>query len=501
MQLDADPGDLSPWGNNSVSSLRAKACIYQPLVEYRSDGELHGVLLESWEQTDPTHYTLHLRENVKMHNGDILTASDVLFCIQMAAESSAFVQNTKGINLEESQVVDDQTLILAYDFETVFAMENLARISITTKNAYDSDPDHLINNPVGSGPYKLDDWVSGTSLTMTKFDEYWGDPATEQRVDTILYRIITEPSQRTIELETGGVDVLYDLQSSDVEQIQSNPEFTVLQNLSTRICNLYFNCSSNSVCENKQLRQAIAYAIDSEAIAEVAFGGFAEPEYALPSPVYPEWKESYREQGVLYAQDLDQAKALLAEAGYADGLTLEIITDEDTLKIRTAEIIQAALSEIGITVNITSYESAVFQSTLVDAAAGWDLCVNYCRADGTVLAIFNNQLDANNSKRTFIQDETLQSQIEDAVKDGAEEKVEALLETFNDLIPMYPLVAVEEIYAYKSTISDFNVKVGSLLRREPGPTPTSKRVKRRLGGGLYPHPAKRGGILWHYCRQ
>ncbi len=463
VEIGADPGDLSPWGVNTNESQYVKYVIYQRLLEKDYSGELVPLLAKEYEQIDDTHYRFVINEGITVHNGDTLTASDVVWSIKMAAESATYSNITSGIDVENTEVVDDTTFILALESPSIMAIENMCWIPITSQSAYESDPDHMVNNPVGTGPYKFVEWTPGSTVEVEKFDGYWRPDSNEQNCDRITYRVISETAQKAIELETDGVDVLYEVGTGDVERLKGDENFTVIEETIPTVHSIYFNCSEYSACQNQKLRQAIAYAVDTESIAEVAYGGYATPAYSICSEAFSDWKDEYKEDGILYAQDLEKARQLLAEAGIQEGLELSLITNEDATRVAAAEIIQANLAQIGIQVNITSYEAAVYNTMILDPQGGWDMSLNGATNYGSVLGIFHFQLNYKTSKRMTLIDEHFQELLEEALAYGDEAVTDELLDYFNETLPIYPMVHLEQICAAKNTIGDFALKGSRFL--------------------------------------
>lgn len=111
----------------------------------------------------------------------------------------------------------------------MFLEDDLAKIEIASEEAYQADPEHLNNKEAGTGPYYVSDWQVGSSITMQKFEDYWGVATQKQNVDEIVFKVISEGSQRTIALETGDVQVLYDVPRADIKTLQENPGITLME--------------------------------------------------------------------------------------------------------------------------------------------------------------------------------------------------------------------------------------------------------------------------------
>ena len=175
-------------------------------------------------------------------------------------------------------------------------------------------------------------------------------------MDRIIYKFIPEEAQRTISLESGDVDFVYDPPLTELEGLMNNSDYDVLEVKTSSTPSLYFNSSEGSVCSNKSLRQAISCAIDNSAIVAAVYKGFAHPACSVVTPNNPEWSDDL-ENSNPYAFDQEKAKTCLAEAGYQPGeLKLRLATDDVSTHKAAAEIIQAYLQQIGIEVEISIFD-------------------------------------------------------------------------------------------------------------------------------------------------
>ncbi|MCD8010438.1 MAG: ABC transporter substrate-binding protein [Lachnospiraceae bacterium] len=458
---DADPGTMNPWGSSSTGLLRTKLYVYQTLFQYDEEYNLTPIVGENWVQDDETHYTVTIQEGVYDSAGNKIDANDVLCSYQLASESSAASSTFTYVDIDNCQVIDDYTVQLAFTQETEFAFYNLMnQICVVSQASYEADPDEFVNNPVGSGPYVLDSWIVGTSMTLKKNENYWkdltslpeADQVSMQNTDTITIKFVSEASQRAIELETGSADVIYDCQATDVARFEENENYTVYVDSSTKTLSTYFNCTDNSACSDVRIRQAIAYAIDTVAIASVALEGYGEALYSTAHQLTEEWRDSYAEGDVYYAQDLEKAKELLAEAGYAEGeLTLHVMVDETAMKRSAAQILQAACSEIGINVEIDQLETAVFQANIGDLTA-WDMYMGVGTFNVYTVASLVTQIE----KTGYPEDTDLRTAINEAFRVYDEETSDAAIAAWNEEIPIYYMASVQNIYVYDNT------KIGNL---------------------------------------
>ena len=415
VETNSDRSNLAPSSVQNDAHFRCGNLIYEKLLDYDKDGNVIPGLATSFEVSDDLKLTLHIRENVKFHTGQTLSAKDVLFSLKLANDSANFSRNTKYMDLESAEIVDDYTLVVPLEQTSVFLEDDLAKMEIASEEAYQADPEHLNNKEAGTGPYYVSDWQVGSSITMQKFEDYWGDATQKQNVDEIVFKVISEGSQRTIALETGDVQVLYDVPRADIKTLQENPGITLDGKESDGCYALYFNCSEGKPTADARVRQAIAYAIDTPAVASTAYGDGGVAATTISNRTDIEWEDSMADLEPLYPYNPEKARELLAEAGYADGLELTIITDNTKDGAKDAiQIIQNQLEQVGIKLNVELQEASVFNTAKFDENA-WDLQYDFYGIVRTTMAFFNNQFDQRAGSRAFYRDETMQSMLEDAI--------------------------------------------------------------------------------------
>jgi peptide/nickel transport system substrate-binding protein len=178
------------------------------------------VLATSWENLDDTHIRFHLRDDVTFQNGEKMTANDVYFTLKRATESPKSASTYKTLDIENTKVVDDYTIDIALltPDEAFFNTLTSGRGYIVSQKAVEEMGEaEFARNPVGTGPYMVSDWVSGTEIKLVAYDGYFAGAA---KTPNILYKFIPEASNRAIELETGDVDVALNIASNDVERVR-----------------------------------------------------------------------------------------------------------------------------------------------------------------------------------------------------------------------------------------------------------------------------------------
>lgn len=357
--LAAEPTSLDPKGSNDTVSFRVMNQVFDTLVRTDSEGNIVPDLAKEWEVSeDGKEITFVLEEGVKFHNGDIMTADDVVFSINEAINSHFTARTTN--TMEEAVKIDDSTVKLVLNQPYGPALKCMATISmgIVNKRAMEEDPDGFARNPVGTGPYKFVDWKTGERLALERFDDYYRGPAS---IKDLTFKILTDQNTGVIALENGEVDVIETFPKSARKSLIENDDIAYYETESGLYYHISFN-NEKGVFSDKTLRQAVSYAVDREAIILGAFEGAAVPvEVPIPPSCF-----GYVEDFKGNEYNPDKARELLAEAGYPDGITVTMKTLESASYTIPTEIIQAQLREVGINVEIEIMERGAFLSEVYD---------------------------------------------------------------------------------------------------------------------------------------
>lgn len=352
-----DPMNLDPNDNNSQHIQRVKTQIYETLVARDTSGKLTGGLAESWEWEDDTHILFHIRPGVKFHSGDVLTAEDVAFSIERAYNMGAAHIALSYVDIDNCEVVDDLTyrMALTQTYTPQIAWLEWPLTAISCKKTYEENNDYT-SNPNGTGPYVVKNFVSGDRVELEAFDEYWGGVPAIKNLNMI---VVTESTNRAIMLETGELDVAYELSAVDYDRINEGATTTIVKSPAHNINYIGMTCLYEPF-DNKLVRQAVAYAIDVPACYKAAYGGVHELSTSMVDPEV----DGYSPMDLI-GYDPEKAKSLLAEAGYPDGFTCDLTTNSDAERITFCEAIQVYLSAVGIETNIVPMEMGAY-SSLID---------------------------------------------------------------------------------------------------------------------------------------
>ncbi|MEA4934641.1 MAG: ABC transporter substrate-binding protein, partial [Lawsonibacter sp.] len=205
--LNSEPSNLDPHNNTRLTAWAVQEEIFDKLVTKDENGNIQPDLASSWKQIDDLTWQFKLRDDVTFHDGSKLTSADVVFSFQRACSASGSQTFFFQFDPDNIKAVDDYTVNVAtkQPFAAVLNYLASARGAILCKSAVESMGDEAYGRaPVGSGPYKVDNWTTGNSIVLTRNDNYWGDKPACSKIE---FRFITEATNRAIELETGGADI------------------------------------------------------------------------------------------------------------------------------------------------------------------------------------------------------------------------------------------------------------------------------------------------------
>lgn len=356
--------------------------IYDRLVdiEVKEDGssEIVPSLAESWEISgDALTYTFHLRQGVKFHNGEELTADDVeySFTRQLSVEGAVntdFLAQIKGASqllegtadqLEGFETVDDYTftITLSEPYAGFLACLSTPGCSIYNREATEAAGDQFGLDPsvtVGTGPFRLTDWTINDQLVLTRYEDYWKGPS---ELPGVVIRIVPDTETQRMMFESGELDVVDldylpdavdDFTTRYPDQIVSGP----------RVGTTYFTMNQNiEPFQDVRVRKAVQMAIDRQAILDALYGGRGQVE----NGIYPHGLYGFNSSLPEITYDPEEAKALLAEAGYANGFEMQIAADSSASDAtnQALEIIQVQLGEIGIQAEIQNMDESTWLAT------------------------------------------------------------------------------------------------------------------------------------------
>lgn len=348
-----DLTSLDPQAIVNQKSFSVYCNLYENLVRYNAETqEVEPCLATEWEQIDELTYHFKLREGVKFHDGNTMTSEDVIYSFQRAQDSGVVSTYLSFIDSVEADGDYAVTMHISSPYAQIYqALSNPSAV-IVSKAAVEKYGEDFAKNPVGTGAYRLVEWRAADSVTLTAFEDYWGEPAKTKNVEI---RIIPEGSQRTIMLENGEVDIACAILPNDAARVEDNKDLVMIHEPGYKCMLLYFKSNSEvSPVGDKRVRQAIQYAVNKQEIVDSVVYGYGQVGSLYATPLTAGYNA---EKDNLYSYDTEKAKALLAEAGYPDGFDLELYCQSGRTYEEIATILQSQLSEIGINLNVITMES------------------------------------------------------------------------------------------------------------------------------------------------
>lgn len=321
--------------------------VYEGLFKLTDDGEVEPLLAESNTVSDDgLTYTFTLRDGVTFHSGKELTSADVKASIDaVLAEDSQSARKSSFGSVSSIETPDDTTVVVTLAERSISFIYNLSYVWIINADAVDAE-----TTEDGTGPYTLDEWKRGSSLSLTAFDDYWGDAASN---DEVVFTYFTDATALSNALLTNEVDIVTSVQSPDaLTQFTDNADYVVSDGESTTKEVLAFN-DRVAPFDNVDVRKAVYSAIDTKKLLNSIWGDYGTLIGSMVPPSDP-WYEDLTEEN---PYDPELAKQLLASGGQADGFEFTLDTPSYDPHPAVAEFVKSELAKIGVTVNINTISS------------------------------------------------------------------------------------------------------------------------------------------------
>jgi peptide/nickel transport system substrate-binding protein len=365
----AEPASLDPHVSTAANDFRIAVNIYDGLVRNKAGTlEIEPALATDWTISDDgLEYVFNLREGVTFHDGTPFNAEAVKFNFDRMldethpfADTGPFPLSFFFSSVESVEVVDDLTVKFTLNEAFAPFMSNLASPTglIVSPAAVEASGADYGRNPVGTGPFKFEEWQSNTSVVASRNDDYWdGAPALE----AVIFRPITDANTRVAEMLSGGIDVLLETPPDNVAQFRDDANYEVVEAVGPHVWYVMLNAKEGPFTDVR-VRQAVNYAVNKESLVNDVLQGTAE---VSAGPIPPAFNWAYNEEVDPYPYDPEMARQLLAEAG-AEGASLTFLVTEggsgmlDPVPMGTA--IQADLAAVGLDVEIQTYEWNTFLS-------------------------------------------------------------------------------------------------------------------------------------------
>jgi ABC-type transport system substrate-binding protein len=414
--LATDPLDLTPVNYNAGSKPDIYQAIYETLFDLDA-GVYVPRLAKGYTEVDELHWEVELYDYIYDHQGNHITADDVVFSYDHLIESGFYF---KFDLFESVEKVDDYHVLFTWTapVDRVGGLEHpLCRAIIFSQKAFEAGD--FATKPVGTGPYAVTEFVSGSKVVLEANDNYWQTDESlrsyrqQSNVQTIEYLIISEPAQHVIALESGTIDYSDQVPAESLAQFQDGgahaDKYDVYPRLQGKQWVLVPNQSEGHICSDINFRLAIFYAIDNESVAQ-ASGGKVGAAKAFGSPAFTDYVPAWeKEENYITTYDPELAKEYLAETDYADE-TLVLMASNDPETKNIATIVQAFLTNVGIKTELVLVDGRELAGKQSDPAA-WDININWIGGGyqvGSWNRVLNNKEFGIGKSMGFVADDMLQ---------------------------------------------------------------------------------------------
>lgn len=348
--------------------------IYEGLIKPDSEGNLVPAVASDYTMSeDGLKYTFTLREGIKFHNGNPVTVADVKYSIDTCAGLNGGEPVISAFsNVESVETPDEKTIVITLKESSSSFLAILGTVEAAIVPADAAD---LQTNPVGTGPYRFVSRSLQENVVLQRFDEYWGEPA---HIQDITLKVLADADSIVMNLEGGAVDMVARVSTTQAAELSDN--FEVIEGTMNLVQAVYLN---NKVApfDNEKVRQALCYAVNKQEILDFVSDGKGTP---VGSSMFPAFGKYYIDElNDTYTTDLEKAKALLAEAGYADGFSFTMkVPSNYQQHVDTAQVVAEQFKQIGVTANIELIE---WETWLSDVYQGRDFEATLVGVDASTL--------------------------------------------------------------------------------------------------------------------
>jgi peptide/nickel transport system substrate-binding protein len=367
----ADPRGLDPAFVDDGESMKVMNQVYEGLVRYKAGNstEIQPSLATEWTVSpDGKEITFKLRQGVKFHDGTPFNAQAVKINFDrqlppLRKDDMPYADFTFA-GVTKVEAVDDYTVKITLAEPSAPFLANLAMgiaAPIVSPEAIKKYGDKLMENPVGTGPYKFVKWDKGQQLELVAFDGYWGD---KPKMSKVIFKFTKENSVRASDLMTGAVDIIDGIDTNDVKMLESKG--MIVEKADGMNINYMGFYTYKKPFDNLALRKAITMAVNRQNLVDYLYQGYAK----VPNSLLPSFIPGYSKDVKPYDYNPEEAKKLLVEAGYPNGFEFTVITYSNPRPYnpvngdKLAAAVQADLAKIGVKMNIKSYPWKEFKDVL-----------------------------------------------------------------------------------------------------------------------------------------
>ncbi len=333
--------------------------VYETLVEPDKDMNIQPLLATEWNVIDDTTWEFKLKEGVTFHDGTPFNAEAVKATFDRLLDPNiGSPQREKFAMINEVKVIDEYKvqLLLDYPYAPLLSILASSEGSIMSPKALAENQETLAEKPVGTGPFVFKEWKTGQEISLEKNEDYWGK---QPSIDEVVFKVVPEDATRLAMIETGEAHINDQVPVTEIERIEASESMGLLRAEGLAVEYIGFNTNKKPL-DDVKVRKAISHAVEREAIIKGVYNNVGTLANAAMSPKVFGHSENVKP----YDYDLNEAKKLLKEAGYENGLKLKLLTSDRKERINMAEVIQSQLKGIGVEVDIQVMEYGAYIDTI-----------------------------------------------------------------------------------------------------------------------------------------
>lgn len=363
--IESSPTNLDPRVGTDGQSEHIDELLFDGLVTRDASFRFTPALATSWDHPDPVTYIFHLRDGVRFHDGRLLTARDVVWTIDSMRTGMVITPKANTYaSIRSVEARDPLTVVVHLKHADNFLLTNLSTGAIGI--VPEGSGREFWRHPIGTGPFRFVSQQIDQDVVIERNPESW---SVSPKIERVRFRVVPDPITEALELEKGTGDLaINSLPMDALATLATRPDLEITEVGGTQIQYLAFN-ARDPLLSDVHVRQAIAYAINRKLIIDTLLRGHARPAVSLLPVGHWAWTDDVQR----YDYDPKRAEKLLNEAGYPRGpggvrfhVTMKTSTDEDTRLL--AAVLQQQLGEVGIALDLRSYEFATFYSDVTRGA-------------------------------------------------------------------------------------------------------------------------------------
>lgn len=451
----SDANNLDPHYSTQINSMAVvQHKIYEGLVMMDRNSEYKPLLAKEWKQLDDLNWEFTLQDGISFHDGTPFDGNAVKKTIERILDKN---QPTPKANMfgmiKEVKVIDPLKvqIVLHYPFAGLLSVLASAEGGILSPKAIEQYGKDMTKHPVGTGPFIFESWTPGQEIVMVKNEKYWG---TKPKIDKVVFKTVPEDTTRVAMVETGEAHIAEQLPVTELERVQNSSTMTLGRFESFAVDHIGMNVTRKPF-DDVRVRQAIAHAIDKEAIIKGVYNNVGKVAISSLGPKVIGYSPNIKTPNY----DLNKAKQLLNEAGYANGFKATIYLNDNKARINVAEVLQSQLKGIGIDLQIQVMEFGAYLELAAKGEAemfisGWGNATG--DGDYNQYNLFHSTSRGVPGNHSFYNNPEVDALIEAARKEKDPEKRKQIYEQAQqiemDEVPLLPFRSSENLAAIAKNV-------------------------------------------------